>query len=709
MCAFSLPRPPHECPPHQRVAARGETRPVPPSLLMRERRGSIFDRFLFWSRSRGVCSVLRIVRPAALTTVMWLVGGAAGAAAQTGARQESPALRSLRQAELSLFGAPSSHVAGQALAQVSLPVALRAAPVPSEPLAETSDPENAAGGDVSLEGLAWLEDLELPDIPVRWDERVVRYIEFFRDDPRGRATMRTWLERVHRYGEMVRGRFREMGMPEDLLYVAMMESGFDPHARSHASAVGMWQFVRRTGEEYGLTVDHWLDERRDPEKSTEAAAKYLQDLHGRLGSWELSLAAYNMGYSALLRAMRKYNSNDYWLLSKLESGLPYETSFYVAKVMACAVIGRNPERFGFSELEQEPPITYDHITVPGGTSVALLARASESSREEVEFLNPQIRRNRLPPTNERYTLRVPAGQAAVFARRWTRLRPDEPAYARHVVRFGETLEHVAAQYGVSERQLVRINDAEDTSDLTAGTTLLVPAVEPKEKPPEDKPVVAVPTLDAPPTGRRRVFYESRYQDEIEDVAKFFRVSVDELRRWNHLDPEASLPSGLFVQVYVPKGVDLRKARVFSLDDVVLLEVASETFFAYHEAQRERVRFAYTVRAGDSLRSLAERFELSVGSLARINRFSLRADLNEGDVIWVYAPREKAPRDAIARADNLVKALGSVPPPPVREAMGNTSSSPVASDEGAAQPDDAGETPDDPTEDGPDTESAATEG
>src|SRR5690606_11398826 len=138
---------------------------------------------------------------------------------------------------------------------------------------------------------------------VRWDDRVIRYLEFFRDDPRGNRFIRAWLRRVDRYGPMIRRRLEAEGLPRDLIFVAMVESGFDPTARSHAGAAGMWQFVRRTGEEFGLTVDHWADRRLDPEAATVAAGRYLGQLRARFGTWELAFAAYNMGYGALLRSI----------------------------------------------------------------------------------------------------------------------------------------------------------------------------------------------------------------------------------------------------------------------------------------------------------------------------------------------------------------------------------------------------------------------
>ena len=207
----------------------------------------------------------------------------------------------------------------------------------------------------------------MPDLPVRFHDRVVRYLEYFRDSRRGQSLMRAWLRRSSRYGGMITQTLEARGLPRDLRCVAMAESGFDPTVRSHRGALGMWQFVPRTGREYDLNSNRWFDERMDPIKSTDAAARMLGDLHRRFGSWELALAAYNMGYGALLRAIRKYNTNDYWVLADLEAGLPFETTIYVAKIMACSVVMRNTETFGFGELTRDPPleaVPYTHPQLP---------------------------------------------------------------------------------------------------------------------------------------------------------------------------------------------------------------------------------------------------------------------------------------------------------------------------------------------------------
>jgi membrane-bound lytic murein transglycosylase D len=537
---------------------------------------------------------------------------------------ESEELRALRLAEQEIFGLLIEGV--QPLASGEMPLALTSDVPPLPP------PRALGDRDVGV-----LQGLALPDLPVRWDSRVVDYLRFFKEDARGRSIMASWLRRLPRHERSVREVLRAASLPEDLLYVAMVESGFDPTARSGVGALGMWQFVQGTGEEYGLRRDHWIDERMSPEAATGAAARYLGDLHQRLGSWELALAAYNMGYGALLRAIRKYNTNDFWTLASLEAGLPFETTLYVAKIMACAVVGRNPSRFGFtmSTGEAEAPLTA--VEVPGGVQLSTLARAADVAPADLARMNPELRRGRTPPGAASFRLRIPATRADAFVRQLTRIRGARATERAYVVRFGETLEDVAARFRTTTAALTRANELED-GRVRVGFTLMVPDVAPREPAASEPPVVAVPDQRFVYTGRRRIFYRVVEGDAAVEIARFFGVTVDELRRWNGVDPTATLQRGMFLQLFVPTSRDLSRAIVLSDRDVRVLVVGSEEFFDYHEAQRGRVRVRYRVRPGDTVASISRRFDLSPGSLSRINRFDRAVALRPDQEIIVYAPR-----------------------------------------------------------------------
>jgi membrane-bound lytic murein transglycosylase D len=561
------------------------------------------------------------------------------------AGEESPELAALRAFDESLFGPPPSHPSRD-----GFPVGLSSEALPLEPVPVE------AGRDLSF-----LRDLVLPDLPIRWDERVVRYLESFYRTPRGKAMMRGWWTRYGRYGEMIDEVLEEAGLPRDLRCVAMAESGFEPTAQSRAGAAGMWQFVKATGAEFGLDQTHWVDERLDPERSTRAAAAYLGRLHARFGSWELALAGYNMGYGALLRSMRKYNTNDFWELSRIEAGLPFETAHYVSKILACAVVMRNPERFGLGEEDKLPALDAAHVDVGGGIPVAQLARKAGIPAAELLALNPELRRGRTPAGGATYRLRVPRSAVSRFTGKGKRPGPTEQV-REHIFRFGETLDVVAGRYRTTARELMKLNDIEPGERIVPGSPILVPDTEPRGDDVAEEPlVVAVPDDTLRIAGKRRVFYRVISGDDIGAIAEFFRVRPDELLSWNRVEPTANLPEGLVLQLFVETSRPLDDAVVLSDDEVRVFRVGSDEFFAYHEAQRGRVRFVHTVQAGETLTDIAKRFGLTTGDLARINAFGRRHRLDEGDRVIVYADASSAPSHAVEQATALLAPVDEETP------------------------------------------------
>jgi membrane-bound lytic murein transglycosylase D len=490
--------------------------------------------------------------------------------------------------------------------------------------------------------LEWLQGITLPDIPIRWHDLLLRMLSYYRDDPRGRAQMRGWMQRSGRYEPMIREKLKALGLPQDLMLVAMVESGFEPTAESPAGAVGLWQLVENTARDYGVEKNRWVDQRKNPERATDAALHYLKELHDKLGSWPLTLAAFNMGYGALIRSVRKYNTNDLWLLCRLEAGMPYETIAYVAKVMASAVVARNPERFGLADIQKDAPQAATTVEVPGGTSLARVAIAAGTSVDALHELNPDILRKRTPPDVKRWTLRIPREKAERFAKHWPERQPPATVQATHVLLFGERLRDVAEMYGTSEHKLRALNDLGDDDAVKPGVRLIVPDVEPTAKPKEaEPPVVGVPEQTFSYPDRRHIFYRVRGGDTASDIAAYFKVTLDELRSWNSVSSDAALQYGMILQLFVPKSADLQHAVYLEADAVRPLVVGSDEFFAYHEAQRDRVRVRYRVQPNDTVRSLAERFDLSVGSIARINGWRGPRPLDPSSEIILYVPSKQA--------------------------------------------------------------------
>lgn len=244
------------------------------------------------------------------------------------------------------------------------------------------------------------------DLPVTYNKKVSKWVAYFQG--RGNKWFRTWLQRSYKYMPFIQEELRRAGLPSDLAYMVMIESGFSPNAISHADAVGPWQFIEATGSRYGLSKNWWLDERRDLKKSTLAAIRYLKDLHEEFGSWYLVAASYNMGESGLRRRIKKYGTKDYWTLIKLNA-LPQETQDYVPKILAAMLISKAPNLYGFRGLEKMDPLTYDIVFVPGGTDLAELADHLGVTRKSLKDLNAELYLGYIPRQVEKHFIRVPKG------------------------------------------------------------------------------------------------------------------------------------------------------------------------------------------------------------------------------------------------------------------------------------------------------------
>jgi membrane-bound lytic murein transglycosylase D len=479
----------------------------------------------------------------------------------------------------------------------------------------------------------------------------------------------SWIRKSGRYGAAIRRILREHGLPEDVLWLSLVESGFDPTVQSPAGAAGLWQFMPEGARIYGLTVDRWTDERLDPERSTIAAARYLADLRQRFGGWELAFAAYNMGYGGLLASIRKYNTNDFWELSRIEAGVPLETALYVPKIVALAIVARNRAVFGCDTIELDSPVPFDRIAVGPGVSLETIASAAGVPTSAIEELNPQFLAARTPPLGRGasppdakaggagasagatdgtpWEVRVPAGTGPKAARALERLVHRGERLARYVVRWGETIDDIAARTRTKRSHIVSLNALRRDEVPRPGTVLLVPARAADAADATttsaraEAPVVVVPDQTFSYRDRARVFYRVVPGDTLRDLANVFSVSADELCRWNALDPGATLQEGMTLQVFPPPSADLRNVVVLAEKQARILRVGTPEFFAHFEAQKGRKRIEVVAREGDTWRSIGKRYGLSAGMLERINRKSRTTPVRPGDKLVVYVPLDEA--------------------------------------------------------------------
>jgi membrane-bound lytic murein transglycosylase D len=251
------------------------------------------------------------------------------------------------------------------------------------------------------------------DLPVTYNKSVSKWIAYYQGS-RGNKWFREWLQRSYKYLPMIQEELKYAGLPSDLAYMVMIESGFAPNAISSADAVGPWQFIEATGSRYGLSKTWWLDERRDFKKSTMAAIRYLKDLYSEFGSWYLVAASYNMGEAGLRRQIKKYGTKDYWSLINLNA-LPQETQEYVPKILAAMLIAKAPNLYGFRDIERMDPLEYDVVDVPGGTDLGPLADHLGITRKSLKDLNAELYLGYIPRQVERHGIRVPKGAAQIVS------------------------------------------------------------------------------------------------------------------------------------------------------------------------------------------------------------------------------------------------------------------------------------------------------
>lgn len=382
---------------------------------------------------------------------------------------------------------------------------------------------------------AKVEELEI--IPTELNANVDKWIAYFQG--RGRPHMERYLLRSTRYEPLMKKVLRDNKLPEDLFYIALIESGFSSQAFSHASAVGYWQFIRGTGKRYKLKINQLIDERRDPVLSTQAAAEYFKDLYGIFNSWYLAMASYNVGEGRVLKATRKYKTQDFWTLSKIRRALPRETDDYIPKFIAAKLIAKNPDKYGFEGIDYMPPIEFDHVSVDQPVNLRLMAEKMNINYEDFKALNPKFKGEIAPLEDDNSLgLRIPPGSYEIAMNAAKESFSDKVEYIAdqdeiqpYKVRRGDNFATIARKFRTSVAYLRDINDFPRKKKLRAGQKIFVPDRTPlKDKRPE---LVAS-------SGR---VYIVQPGDSLASIAEKYKVKVADLRKANNLSRKKRLKSG----------------------------------------------------------------------------------------------------------------------------------------------------------------------
>ena len=468
------------------------------------------------------------------------------------------------------------------------------------------------------------------DLPLMMTDQVAGYIAYFQG--RGRGVFERALARSGRYHDMILATLKEEGVPQDLIYLAQAESGFHPLAVSRAGARGIWQFMASRARGYGLSHNMWVDERQDPEKSTQAAAHHLKDLYAQFGDWYLAMAAYNSGPGTVQAAVKRTGYADFWELYR-RNVLPKETRNYVPIILAVTIMAKNPSQYGFDDVVMEKPEDYDTVTINYPVDLRLVAECVNSSTDELQDLNPSLLRLSTP-RDGKFELHLPVGTKDQYETAIATIPADMRLWWRyHSVHAGETIASLSRQYRVPSRSILEANNLEVGTELAADAKLIIPL------PPNHR------AADTATYARHITRYKIRPGDTVQTVAENFGVSPQMLRRWNAIHGD-SLRGRRVLLLHLPITPNARELEVASSRaksrshaSGSKTETATTKPPASKSAEIERLRTEearagarlektrtekvavvhHRVKSGETLYSIANLYKTTVAALKRENR------------------------------------------------------------------------------------------
>ena len=359
-------------------------------------------------------------------------------------------------------------------------------------------------------------------IPLVRNKSVDQFISYFQN--KGRRQFEIWLDRYFQYGPMLKEILNEYELPEELAYLAMIESGLNPKAYSRAKATGMWQFMYSTGKKYGLQRNWYIDERRDPEKATHAAAKFLLDLYKEFDHWYLALAAYNGGPGRVHRATRLHQTSDFWQLHSL----PRETRNYIPYYLAAAIIASNPTSYGFKTPKTKQH-KYEVVEIKQSADLAVLANSAGTSLKILKAYTPELRHS-ATPVDVVYRLKIPVGKKEQFVTNFNSLPSDQrfaPQYVAHKVKRGESLWTISKKYRVSIHDLAAVNKIRNRHRLSIGQKLTIPVRRSNGG--------TLLASNSGPSGHKKVIYKVKRGDTLGHIAEDYSTMARSIRRWNKLE------------------------------------------------------------------------------------------------------------------------------------------------------------------------------
>jgi len=453
------------------------------------------------------------------------------------------------------------------------------------------------------------------DLPLMMTDQVAGYIAYF--SGHGRGIFERAYSRSGRYREMMLPILKQEGVPQDLIYLALAESGFHPHALSRAGARGIWQFMAGRGSGYGLHRNMYVDDRQDPEKSTRAAARHLKDLYSQFGDWYLAMAAYNSGPGTVQAAVKRTGYADFWELYN-RNVLPKETKNYVPIILAATLMAKNPSQYGLDSVTMEKPDDYDTVTIDYPVDLRLVADCVGTTASELQDINPGLLRLSTPRTGP-FQLHIPAGSKDQFETTIATIPPDKRLWWRyHTVRSGDTIMVLARTYHTTAKQIEEVNHL-DGPELESDAKLIIPVAPGKY------------LNDGVTYAKHITRYKVHKGDTVESVAENFGVSAQQLRRWNGLRGN-SLSGRRVLALHVPISPSSHTEEVASSSSrtkrtTPKTETASTKPPATKSSEIEHLKTTRTetavvhhkVKSGETLYSIASLYNTTVAALKRENR------------------------------------------------------------------------------------------
>jgi len=453
------------------------------------------------------------------------------------------------------------------------------------------------------------------DFPVTINRQVEVYLDLFQG--KQRKYFSRWLARSGRYVPMIQKELAAAGLPLDLVYLSMIESGFNQRAYSRSRAVGLWQFMRPTGRDYNLTINKYMDERRDAIKSTKAAVQYLKDLHDEFDDWYLAVAAYNGGPGRIRSAVRKAQSDDFWKIAQNKS-LLLETKRYVPKLIAAIIIAKDPAKYGFADIVYEKPLLFETIDVGPGLSFEAAALLTGSDSKKIKELNIELITAKTPLDREQYELKIPFGTKRLAESNLPRLHSVVSTdYKTHIISKGETLAKICKRYNVNTTTLLKVNNLE-SNILVAGSRLRIPfrsihyRILPEGM---DASIAASDEL---------ILHTIKKGDSISKISKQYQVPAELIVSWNGLSSVHKIRAGQQLALYLSTGSSPAHQNTNTVSKSPTNEIVVLTG-NYKKKPADRPSIAdyqwYLVKNGDSLWTISRRFKTSPAAIKKWNNLS----------------------------------------------------------------------------------------